>query len=102
MKKFAVAYLYQEIPKYDRIEIKGAEVRLFKDNKLVCEFRYGLSDIHLLAEPRLGIEVVEAESPEEAMEKVLRIVPYMILEMCYMEIGMEDVYRQLRSWSWRY
>ncbi len=85
MKKFAVAYIVTQMPKYDRMEIKGEKYECWMGNTLVCSGMVEqASQMH--AQSRMDIQIVEAESAVEAQKQVIAKSTYLIRETTSMEI----------------
>lgn len=84
MKKFAVAYLWNFIPRHDTIKYDKGVIRFFRGEEEVWTF----SEIYPVSPARfLSIDIVEAENEKQAAEKVLERTPKTILMLAVKEVS---------------
>ena len=84
---FVVAFNYEKIPKYNKIEKENDIIKLYMDDVPVFSYRYILDSITTF-ERSLGIKIVEAEDENRAMNKVVDQFQFKINEMTALEIPM--------------
>ena len=77
MLKFAVAFIYENFPKYDKVEQTASTLRHYKGDKMVAETE--LSHVVVVRQQMLGLEFVEAENVEDAFKKIRERFPLHIL-----------------------
>jgi hypothetical protein len=81
MKRFAVAYMYQEIPHYDTIRLLGDKMQYFRGDILVAEIsRY------LELETKLGLNLIDAMDSAEAIQKAILVLHYHIEAATALEV----------------
>lgn len=86
MPKYAIAYIYDNtLPRYDQRKQEGNVVSLYYKGTKVEE-TYLLPGQTRVPMLELGLEIVEDDSPEEAMEKIREGINRHIIKMTYREL----------------
>ena len=87
MKPYAVAFNYENTPKYNKTEVENDIINFYMDDVLVQSYRY-IPGVVTTFPRSLGIEIVEAEDEKSAMIKVVDQFRFNIMEMTALEIPM--------------
>lgn len=69
----AIAYLYEDLPRYDRVERVGDNLKYFDKGKEV--YYEPVYNYIVNRHPVLGLEFLEAENREQAYQKFMESYP---------------------------
>lgn len=79
MMKFAVAYLWEDFPQYDRVEQQGRTIKYYNKNVLIAEG--SIESWGVNRQSSLTLDFVEADNTEDARKKIIEKVPKHILSL---------------------
>lgn len=83
MPKYAVAFVYQQSPRFDKVTFDGTTYRYFLGDIEVMEHNIGLNPT---LELELGLEFIEATSKNKAMKELINRWPYHIVRTTAREV----------------
>lgn len=76
MPVFAVAFIWTDFPKYDRMEVTPEKAVFYDRDTAVYEHRLDFMFPHILMFPyNVGLRFVEAQDESEAIKKVFESFP---------------------------
>jgi hypothetical protein len=85
MPKYAVAFVYQQSPWFDRKTFDGTAYHYFLGDVEVMELEHSMG-LHLTLELGLDLEFTEATSANEAIKELINRWPYHIVRATAREV----------------
>ena len=86
MTKFVVAFIYEDFPRYDKVERTASEICYFDGDKVVAKMPLLPLQQIILKDKKLGLEFVVADTGREACQKTCRSFPLNIIATVVAEV----------------